>query len=121
MWRNWTRSLLPSGGVWFHYDRASRRGSVKGIRGETLSSTNTPSTIHHTTACNYTLGIHSSLTSERDLRGWKIARFLDPQFPPSVHTHRKEQLVGHSVPQHWTQQGLDDLGCVERRFGIRRE
>lgn len=56
-------------------------------------------------------------TQKRHARRRQIARFLDTEHALPIHADRQQNLRGHRVPPHRTQQRLDDLCRVENRFG----
>ena len=56
-------------------------------------------------------------TQKRHARRRQIARFLDTEHALPIHADRQQNLRGHRVPPHRTQQRLDDLRRVENRFG----
>lgn len=56
-------------------------------------------------------------TQTRHARRRQVARLLDAEHALPVHANRQQNLRGHRVPPHRTQQRLDDLCRVENRFG----
>ena len=56
-------------------------------------------------------------TQKRHTCRRQIARLLDAEHALPVHANRQQNLRGHRVPPHWTQQRLDNLRRVENRFG----
>lgn len=56
-------------------------------------------------------------TQKRHTCRRQVARLLDAEHALPVHANCQQNLRGHRVPPHWTQQRLDDLRCVENRFG----
>lgn len=56
-------------------------------------------------------------TQKRHTCRRQVARLLDAEHALPVHANCQQNLRGHRVPPHRTQQRLDDLCRVENRFG----